>query len=303
MLKDFSDKNIISLLGSRTRWCKRACKEIINRKDDFIPLLLNVLDEAITKPELFAYEEKNGTTEHIPAALLLAQFRVHEAYPRLVNLISYSEDLANRLWGNILLDGYVPVLRDTFNGEAFLLPHLMEEKSVSHWSRAMAVRAWGMHYYDGFLTREEICGCFRRLIHDVYADSPGKEGLTVLTFIAHTIRKQQLEELIDDVKAIYQKSGINEFLEETLDEFISSFNDPKHKAKDFHVDNTIGMLEELKWFSGEKSDAKDSGYNNESGESRNFEESKFNKKPDEIGRNSPCSCDSGRKYKNCCLVR
>jgi hypothetical protein len=37
MLNGFSDEQIVSMLGSHTLWSKRACHEILRRKDDFIP--------------------------------------------------------------------------------------------------------------------------------------------------------------------------------------------------------------------------------------------------------------------------
>ncbi|MCL2382094.1 MAG: DUF1186 family protein [Treponema sp.] len=206
MLTSFSKEKIVSLLDSHSLWGKRACKEILRRKDDFIPLLIGVLDEAVNDPDPFMHDDKNS---HIPAAMLLAQMRVPEAYPRLVSLISYEEEDVDYLWGDILTEQYASMLRDTFNGEAFLLPKLIEDRSVSPWSRAMALTAWGMHYFDGCLSREEITGCFRHLIHKVYIGKLDNDDKTVLSYIADTIREQQLEELIDDVKSVYARDGID----------------------------------------------------------------------------------------------
>jgi hypothetical protein len=240
MLTGFSNEKIVSLLGEHSLWGKRACKEILRRKLDFIPLLLNILDEAINDPFPFMYDENDA---HIPAALLLAQMRATEAYPRLVSLLDYDDDEITCLWGDILTEQYVWMLRDTYNGEAFLLPRLIEDRSASPWARAMAISAWGMHYSDGYLSREEITGCFRHLIHKVYVGKLDNDDETVLSYIADCVREHQLEELIDDVKTIYARNGIDEQICEDIDTYVNDFKNPLYRADDKHINDTILELE------------------------------------------------------------
>ena len=145
MLTGFTKQQVISLLSSHTLWGKKACREILNRKDEFIPLLIEILDNAIDDPDPYIYGEKD---DHIPAALLLAQMKVCEAYPRLIKLISYDEETVGALWGDILTQDYTQMLRDTFNEDGSLLPRLIEDRSICEWARSMSVLAYGMHYFD-----------------------------------------------------------------------------------------------------------------------------------------------------------
>ena len=169
MLNDFTDKQIISLLEENSLWAKKACREILSRKDDFIPMLLKILDDAIEDPEPYMDDEKRA---HIPAAYLLAQMREPEAYPRLVTLLNYDEYDINLLWGDILCQSYDCLLRDTFNGGKTTLTYVIANKDAFSWARAMALKAYGMHYSDGFISREEITGFFRRLIREEYIGQP-----------------------------------------------------------------------------------------------------------------------------------
>jgi hypothetical protein len=292
VLTGFTDKEIISLLGTSSFWAKRACREILRRKDHFVPLLLGVLDEAINDPDPFINSDKE---HHIPAALLLTQMRVTEAYPRLVSLIDFDEDDVSDLWGDLLTDIYDKLLRDTFNGDAFLVPALLENRSVSPWSRIVAVQAWAMHYFDGRISREEITGCFRHLIHEVYTGEPDEDDETVLSYIADCIREQQLEELIEDVKSVYARGGIDTYYCGDSDKYIEEFHDPIYKAEDKHFDDAIKELDRWHWFEEEKStDEDDDSYDADD------EEEETGKKY-KVGRNEPCPCGSGKKYKNCCI--
>ena len=297
MLTGFSDEKIVLLLESHSLWGKRACREILGRKKDFIPLLMDILDGAINDPKPFINGEKDS---HVPAAILLAQMRVPEVYSRLVSLMSYNEGDIIKLWGDMLTEQYVWMLRDTFNGEAFLLPKLIEERSVSPWSRAMAIKAWSMHYFDGYLSREEITGCFRHLIHTIYTGQPNREDVTVLSRIADCIRKHRLEELIDDVKTVYERGGIDTVHYGGSDKYVNEFNNPIYKPDDLHIEDAVRELERGEWFKEEK-------FKKEKGEPDHGTDSEQPQEPQQkhtyskVGRNDPCPCGSGNKYKNCCL--
>ena len=298
MLTGFTDEKIVSLLGVKSPWSKRACREILLRKNDFILLLLGVLDEAIKNPHSFTEPEKD---KHIPAALLLAQMREQAAYPRLVSLMGYEDDMVDQLWGDFLFETYPAMLRDTFNGDSFRLPEIIENRSVSPWSRGTAARAWGMHYFDGHISREEITGYFRHLIHEVYTGEPDRDVVVVLTTIADCIREQQLTELMEDVKSVYARKGIDLGWWGNYENYVKEFSTPGHNADDVHVDDTIQELEQWGWFNKTESSEQSPGHN---GEDEYFDDND----PDEesgkkykIGRNDPCPCGSGKKYKNCCI--
>ena len=287
MLTGLSNEQIVLMLKTNTMWCKRACKEILRRKDDFIPLLLEILDSAADDYELAVGDNNN---HHIPAALLLSQMQEPQAYPRLVQLIDCDEDDVDYLWGDMLTEYYPWMLRDTFNGDASLLPKLIEDRSVSAWARAMALKAWGMHYFDGRIGREEIVGFFRRLIHEVYTGKPDMHDETVLSYMADITREQQLEELIPDIKTVYARDGIDEMLCGNYDKYIADFSNPLYTVENLHIDNAVQKLKEWPWFEERKS-SDDDEYDYD------YDEAGLTK----TGRNEPCPCGSGKKYKNCCL--
>ena len=300
MLSGFSNEKIVSILGVHSLWGKRVCREVLNRKNDFIPLLIGVLDEAGNAPWLFINKENQA---HVPSALLLAQMRAAQAYPQLVSLITFNKSTASGLWGNLLAGQYPWILRDTFNGEAFLLPNLIEDRSVSPLSRAAAVKAWGMHYFDGYLSREEITGCFRCLLQDVYSGTLTEDDKTVLTQIAHCIREHHLEELIDDVQSVYARDGINESLCGDPGNYKSEFNNPQYRAQNTHIDDAIRALEELDWFKERQAPHEASAQVLKTSTEDQQAPPPPKKSFANVGRNEPCPCGAGRKFKHCCLVK
>jgi hypothetical protein len=247
MINEFSDEQIISMLETYTLWGKRACREILRRKDDFIPRLIGILDAVAADP----IPENNL---HIPAALLLAQMREGRAYPRVVELISYDENTVDALWGDLLTEQCLRILRDTFNGDTSLLPRLIEDRACCEFSRAAALNAWGMYHFDGHISREQITGYFRHLIHEVYTGKLNSADVTVLSYIAYIVREHRLEELIDDIQTVYRRNGIDEGLCGKFEKYIAHFHDPKYAVKDRHIDSAIRELEQWRWFEKKQDD-------------------------------------------------
>ncbi|MDR0472704.1 MAG: DUF1186 domain-containing protein [Treponema sp.] len=287
MLAGLSDEQIVSLLKSHTLWSKKACREIISRQNDFAPLLLDLLDKAAFDPPLAGNEEP-----HIPAALLLAQMREPRAYPKLIKLMSYDEETVDILWGDFLTQWYTLILRDTFNGDTALLAGVIENSGFSPWSRVMALDTLPLLHLDGRMNRKEISEYFRRLIHKAYAGKINNDERIVISSVAFNIRALRLEEFIDDVKSIYDKGGIDESYCDGKDKYVKDFFNPDHAPMDLHIDDTIKELEKWAWFNENKyfGNSGDEPYDGDDDEPQ-----------ESIGRNEPCPCGSGMKYKNCCM--
>jgi hypothetical protein len=241
----FSDEQIISLLDDHSMWAKRACKEILRRKKDFIPLLLAALDETLACPD--AALDK-GSEIFIPASYLLAHMREAQAYPRLAALINFDDDMVDELWGDVLAQDYAVLLRDTFNGDTSVLKPLIENRAASPWSRIMAVSAWGMLFYDGFITRQEIIAYFRHLISDADASKPNKDTKIFLTGITISIVEQHLEEMLEDVRALYKKKAVDDDVYGNYEEYAEDFFAPGRAADDRHIDDAVAELNGWNWF-------------------------------------------------------
>jgi hypothetical protein len=313
MLSGLSDKQIIKLLEEHSLWRKRACREILSRKDDFIPMLLDILDQTIKEPESFEYDVQD---QYIAAAMLLANMREPKAYPKLVSLISYDENDINYLWDDLIIDSYAPLLRDTYNGDKSLLPPLMENRSISPWSRITAIEAWALHNFDGYISREEMSECFRRLIHEVYAGQPDDDDITVLSSLASCVRSYQIGELLTDVKSLFDRNCINEAYLGDYNKYIEWFNNTKYGLFDVHIDDPIALMDRWGLFQDNSSyededldvysKKDDDDYYDYDIEDDEDDEDDLFEKPHRvisIGRNEPCPCGSGKKYKNCCMEK
>jgi hypothetical protein len=315
MLTGRSDKKIFELLDSPSLWARRACREILRRWEDFVPLLLGFLEGLRADPGQVI--KKGRRMRHIPIALLLAQMREKRAFPLLLDLIRPDDPMLDLLWDDLLCIYYPQILGDTFDGGLGPLQDLMEDRSVSHWARREAIDTLALLYLEGRIRREEALGCLRRLVHEVYRDDkPGEETWSIFSSVVSCIHQMDLEELLGDVKTLYDQDKVDPALYGPWENYMAGFSqkDPLER----HIDDAVGVLETLQWFQedeeGDDGDDFDEDFDDDFDDDFDGDEDDFgeydgddgpliparSKKPP-AGRNDPCPCGSGKKYKKCCM--
>jgi hypothetical protein len=294
MLNGLSDNQTVKLLVSGSPWGKRAIREIVRRKDDFIPRLLDILDYVCRHLHKIGYDY----TLHIPAAFLLAQFREPRAYPKLIHLLNLDEDQEELIWGDIVCDNFFQILRDTYNGDSGLLRSVLENRSCSPWIRTTVIDAYAMLAYDSRITREDLVKYFRYLIGEIYPPSPSKDDKVVLTFLVNAVEEHGLTEMAEDIKVLFDRDAVDPNMYQDYEDFIQTLNKNEKKIRDIHMDDTIRELDEIAWF--KKEDSADDDNDEDSDDYDDYDGDDFT---DPAGRNDPCPCGSGKKYKRCCMYK
>lgn len=78
---------------------KDQLQEIIERKDEAIPFLIEIVEEVVNHPD--DYEAKR--IDHIYALYLLSQFRVKELFPLLVKILHFPDEKLDLILGEELI--------------------------------------------------------------------------------------------------------------------------------------------------------------------------------------------------------
>jgi hypothetical protein len=225
---------------------------------------------------------------------LLAQFREQRAFPKLIRLIKNRDsDSLDFLLGDTLTEYYAAILCSAYDGNLNLLRDVIESPDSDGFARTAAVNAYTFIARDGHITRREMTDYFRYLIHErLKNENPDSYAPTA---VARAVMNEHLFELLPDVKSLYDREAIDRLSIGGYDSFINHifyYPDWK-KKKNIHIDDTIKELEHWACYT---------------------EESKPKPVPKpalkpappadvkkKTGRNDPCPCGSGKKYKKCCL--
>jgi hypothetical protein len=280
--------------------------EIIENKETAIPYLVKILEELKNNPEKF--REDPEYYGHFFAVYLLAQFRETSALPVILDIMRFPSKLLDELFGDMITGDLSRILASLYPGDIQYLKELVEDTTIYVYVRVEALQALAALVVNGQLSREEVINYYRKILNEYNAKKDDIEDDDI-RFISLTITYFSAlypEELYDQIKQAFDNELVDEFII-NLDDIHRTLEEDKktvlEKTKnDYHYQLIYDAVKELEhWFCFNQNKIWD-------GE-KNFPElQNFTgiygqqpiKKGRKIGRNEPCPCGSGKKYKKCC---
>lgn len=295
---DYSNEPIGALLEkiayNNGYFPREILETLIRRKEEAIPELLKVLKMVSESPVKFSKE--SAYMAHLYAAHLLAQFRVKEVYPILVELMSLPGELSHEVFGDGITEVGGRLLASVCHGDLSLIKALAENSKADDFMRIQAVKALAVLVLQGELERSSVVAYYRQLL----LDPDVRKRPELLSLLIITCCDLYPEEVYEDIKEIFklklndrQIIGIDSVEE---DMFVGKSARLEASKQNMHlqfIDDTISEMED--WFCFTENFRK---YFNGKSEPSKLQEI-APKKP-KIGRNDPCPCGSGKKYKKCC---
>jgi hypothetical protein len=282
---------------------------------EIIPRLLAVLEEAAKDPALFA--EDKSRSIHIYATYLLAEFREPRAYPLLVKIFSVPGEIPFDLAGTVVTEDLGSILASVSDGDPGGMLELVENESVNEYVRAAALDGFVALMALGKRTRDDVMTYCRRLFQ-ILERKPSElwNGLANVCAdlcpleVAAEIRQAFDEGLVDpgsiglgDVEEALE-TGPTAAWEVAIGRYqlIENTADAIRWWGCFHKHDEKG-----KWVQA-NTDAEDGLENLEEDGDSLFSDIRtehdfpqpYRRTEPKVGRNEPCPCGSGKKYKKCC---
>ncbi|MCZ0702970.1 hypothetical protein J2T56_001135 [Natronobacillus azotifigens] len=287
----------ISLI-EKGKFPKKQLEEIIENKEEVIPELLQVVDQFIEDPSIASNNPRYFG--HIYAFFLLGQFREKALFHKLLQILHWSEEDLNLVFGDFITEGSGRILASVYNGDLDALKELLENEESYEFARGQAVAALTILVLQGQLDREDISNYYRQLLKT--------KRLTPYLYADVIVSACDLhfEDLLEDIQWAYEKG--------LVDYGVINFDDVKtimlidkkvrldYSRSDVHnkyIDNTIKELQSWYIFNQNKTEVSKlpeipkKRLKIPSGNKPFVQDLK-------IGRNDPCNCGSGKKYKKCC---
>ena len=275
--------------------------EIIARKEEAIPLLLALLKEVRDNAE--KYSNDFDYFGHIYAVFLLAQFRAKEAYPIVLELFSLPNGLADKLFGDAVTDYAGRIMASICGDDVAPLKQLAENEDADKYVRVEALIALAILTLHGELERKELMAYYKELL-------PTIDNMTIVTLLINLCTDIYPGEVYDEIKAAYENDKVDYFMigMESVDHSmwegeVSVLARAKRNIHLQKIDDTIDELMGWAYFKNNRTPAKESYFdqlmNNDPGFMTKSKGTPIVNEP-KIGRNDPCLCGSGKKYKKCC---
>jgi hypothetical protein len=287
-----------------------AMKAAVEQREAITPELLRILEAVAENPAEFAKREHYMA--HMFAMYLLAQFRETRAYPLLVKMFSAPGETSYDLAGDTVTEGLSSLLASVYDGNPALLMGLIENAQANEYVRVGAMEALLILERNGLMTRTGVIDYFRSLFHGKLERAPSFawDGLIM------AVADMPAPELLDEVRQAYAGGLVDPNID-TLEgaERRIRHPDPEGRERNPLISDAI---EEMEWWACFHDDDFDSvPDDDEKGEDDDVDPAllsdpelppptayapagPFVREGPKVGRNDPCPCGSGKKYKKCC---
>jgi len=272
---------------------KAAIREAIAHREEIILPLLEVLEAVARDPQSFAADPKRMI--HIYAMYLLAQFREMRAYPLLVRIFSTPGELPMDLAGDVVTEDLGSILASVSDGDVSGITSLVENEQANEFVRSAALKGLVALVACGSRSRDEVMAYFRGLFRRLDR-TPGLVWGSLASCCANLYPEDVLEEL----RTVFDEGLVESFYMgwENIEDALKAGKAAAMMRLPQRYPLIDDVEKEMAWWAC-------------------FEENK-NRKWDlpkvrfvpppvkaraKVGRNAPCPCGSGKKFKRCCGPR
>lgn len=260
-----------------------------------IPYLRAAIEKAIEERENLDAEYQL----HFYAFYLLAQFQDREFFPKIMEFVSLPGDVLSSLIGDAITSGLAEVLYHTYNGDLALLKRSIMNPDIDEFVRDGMMSVLRELYMEGRLEKEEWQAFIRKVVHGEV-----ELGDFFYAEVASTICRCRFIEMLSEIRYLLEQDKIDLSVVGRYDSYVDLMFEYRDYKENFHEKplNAADVLRKWAMFSET---------NREPQLSKEQVEKLFQKIEKEygksgtrsikVGRNDPCPCGSGRKYKHCCL--
>lgn len=278
---------------------ERAFQEIRKRKDEAIPYLREAIEHAIAA----GMDLEEDYMLHIYALYLLAEFQDKDSFERIMVLASFPSDIEDYLLGDVVTEDLWDILYNTYNGNLDVLKASVMVQDLDEYVRGAMLNVLAQLFVDGALAREDWKDFLEELSWQEYNSD------YIYTEAAGMICRCHLVELLPEVRRLYNEDLLDTYIYGKYDSLVDMMYAYDEEYEEEFCKPEIVAADRLRnW--AMFNDGKDSadGKNPDMDFSKAMDtliketrKAQTTVKALKIGRNDPCPCGSGRKYKQCCL--
>ncbi|MGA2497515.1 MAG: DUF1186 domain-containing protein [Tepidisphaeraceae bacterium] len=310
------DRVIAELEQGVGRLPEAAIRQARAHRDVMVPRLIKAIEDATAMIRQGKKVETNG---HFFALFLLAEFQAREALPAVVEAISLPGEGPHDLFGGAVTENLAGILATLSDDPLSLIDGLIQNSGLDEYVRWEAAQVYSHLVRDGRLRREDAIEHLRQHLRREMQKADGSE---IVTGLVHTLYDLWPKEAYEEIKQAFEEGLVETFMMDmkSIDHCIAEGEAglQRRLGNLRIVGDTIEELRQWACFRPEPPARINSaklalaplpaeGY----GKPRRAAEAGSARRPaippaqpvaaKRAGRNDPCPCGSGKKYKKCCL--
>jgi hypothetical protein len=262
------------------------------QREDITPLLLEALKTIADDPGVMERDPDFMLPTY--AMYLLAQFREQAAYPLLVKFFSTPGDLCLDTTGDLVTEDLARILASVAHNEVEPIQRMIEDRAVNEYVRSACLRALTILVLEEKRPREQIVEYFHGLFHGELA----RDSEFICAALVSASRDLYPQELLPEIEQAYAAGLVDTFhirLESVRDSLALGKDETLRRSRELQRGLIEDTVAEMSWWA-----AFDDGTDTPAKGLPTIAPQPA-AKAKKIGRNDPCPCGSGKKYKKCCL--
>ncbi len=280
------------------RFPRQELESLIAHPEKSIPASLQLLEDVIEHFDV--YYENDDFIGHLYAFFLLAQFRETRAYPLITQFFLQYGDRAEEMCGDFVTEDLPRALASVFDGDLTPIKRLIENKNVNEWVRGSAIQSLTILALHDIVPHDEVIGYFRELFTHKLVHEYTEVWDSLVVEAVHFCP----EALQNEIRQAFESGLVDEFVIDpsAIDAALAKSEEARYAQlrSDTHYTLIADTIAEMEWWATFRAP-------NSQQPVRSNPQPLFSRpftlpsasKP-KIGRNDPCHCGSGKKYKKCC---
>ena len=265
---------------------REALEQAILQQEAITPVLLEIIEDVVAYPLSI-----DDTPAFTYALYLLAQFREKRAYPLIVKYFGELglEDDALDPTGDIVTEDLNSMLASVCHGDLSLIKRLIEDPQVNEYVRSAALGSLVILYNTDQISRADLIS----YVETLFDQDEDTFFVTSLVSLACSIHPKELygvsvkyfdQELVEEF--VVDRKYLDERMQMDIEKVLVELKGNRQYQL---INDAISGMDWWSCFSPET--------NSNKSLSLGYEQEHKSK----VGRNDPCPCGSGKKYKKCCL--
>lgn len=235
---------------------------------------------------------------HFYALFLLGQFQDKAAFQKITELVSLPPDVVDYLIGDTITSGLSDILYNTYDGNLTQLKQMVADTKIDEFVRADALEVMGQLYLDGEISETDWKSFLAQTIHDA------KGYDHVCNKIADLICRCHFVDMLPEIRYMFDHDLMDEGYLGDYDSCVDLMFKYDEEEISF-CKKSMNAAEYLKsWAMFTDGDTKTPDMSKKDLEKMLRAMERTLNPPirkQKIGRNDPCPCGSGKKYKFCCM--
>lgn len=288
-------KAIEAITYSSRTFPEKEFQVITANRDEAIPYLRDAIEYALCKRK----ELEENYQLHFYALYLLGELQDRESFPKIMELVSLPEDELEYLIGDGITGNMQDILYNTYNGDMELLKTSIQNSAVDEYVRSSMLEVLGQLYLDGSLGENEWKDFLKQSVYD------GRDYDYLYDDVGYMLCHCHFADMLPEIRYMFDNNLIDEMSMGTYDSYVDAMFDYREEGEIF-CKTPISAAGNLRHWAMFEQKSKNNISDNSEDDLRKMIrgiERKWNTPPQKIkiGRNAPCPCGSGKKYKFCCL--